>query len=410
MAQPVVIVGAGQAGFQVAASLRQAGFDGKIVLIGDEPCLPYQRPPLSKGYLAGETGLDVVWLRPEEFYAKESIDLETGGVAAAIDRRVRRVRLTSGGEIGYDHLVLATGARFRPLPVPGAALDGVLPLRTLADADALRPRLEEARHVVVVGAGFIGLEFASVAAKFGVGVHIVEVTNRPMGRVVSEAVSRFFTEAHRGWGAEVALGTGVARILGNGKVDSVETSDGRLLPADLVLIGIGVLPNGELAEAAGLAVDNGIVVDEQLLTADPTISAIGDCANYPSRFASGRCRLESVQNAVDQGHCVAGRLAGRPAGFDKVPWFWTDQGDLKLQIAGITVGHDSAVLRGKPESRSFSVFCYRDGRLIGVESVNRPADHMAARRLLIGDPRLSAQQAADADYDLKAHIAALAKL
>jgi len=170
------------------------------------------------------------------------------------------------------------------------------------------------------------------------------------------------------------------------------------------------LPNGELAEAAGLAVDNGIVVDEQLLTADPTISAIGDCANYPSRFASGRCRLESVQNAVDQGHCVAGRLAGRPAGFDKVPWFWTDQGDLKLQIAGITVGHDSAVLRGKPESRSFSVFCYRDGRLIGVESVNRPADHMAARRLLIGDPRLSAQQAADADYDLKAHIAALAKL
>ena len=408
-ASQIVIVGAGQAGFQVAASLRQAGYDGKVVLIGDEPHLPYQRPPLSKGYLSRHTELDGLWLRPEAFYSKEAIDLDLGGVATAIDRRERRVHLASGSAVAYDHLVLATGARFRPLPVPGAELDGVLPLRTLADADALRPRLDEARHVVIVGAGFIGLEFAAVAAGLGVGVHIIEVTQRPMGRVVSEATSRFFTEAHRQWGADVALGTGVARILGDGKVDGVETTDGRRLPADLVLVGIGVLPNSELAEAAGLAADNGIVVDAQLLSADPTISAIGDCANYPSRFAAGRCRLESVQNAVDQGHCVAGRITGKAAAYDKVPWFWTDQGDLKLQIAGITVGHDHAVLRGDPDSRSFSVFCFRHGSLIGVESINRPGDHMVARRLLLADPRLTPQQAADADYDLKAHAAALAR-
>jgi 3-phenylpropionate/trans-cinnamate dioxygenase ferredoxin reductase component len=406
----VVILGAGQAGFQAAASLRQAGFDGRVVLIGEEPCIPYQRPPLSKSYLAGETGLDGVWLRPEAFYAKEAIELELGETATAIDRRTRHVELASGRKFAYDHLVLATGARFRPLPVPGAEFEGVWPLRTLGDADALRPQLAEAQDAVVIGAGFIGLEFAAVARKAGVGVHIIEVTQRPMGRVVSLPLSQFYTEAHRAWGASVLLGTGVSRILGrNGRAAGVETSDGRKLPADLVLIGIGVLPNSEIAGAAGLAVDNGIVTDETLATADPAIFAIGDCANYPSRFADGRCRLESVQNAVDQGHAVAAAIGGKPAAFDKVPWFWTDQGDLKLQIAGLTTGHDHAVLRGEPESRAFSVFCFGGDRLIGVESVNRPADHMVARRLLLADPRLSPQQAADPDFDLRAHAQSLAR-
>jgi 3-phenylpropionate/trans-cinnamate dioxygenase ferredoxin reductase subunit len=404
MPAPVVaIIGAGQAGFQAAASLRDAGFDGRVVLIGDEPVLPYQRPPLSKSYLAGQSGADDLWLRPAEFYAKQQIDLIYGDAATAIDRAQRRLHLASGIEFSWDHLLFATGAGCRPLAVPGAELDGVLTLRTLADADALRQRLNEAGEVVVVGAGFIGLEFAAVVLAGGTMVHIIEVTRQPMGRVVSEPVSRFFTEAHIGWGAEVALGTGVVRILGaRGRVTGVETTDGRRIPADLVLICIGVIPNAKLAGDAGLAVDDGIVVDEYLMTSDPAISAIGDCANFPTPFALGRVRLESVQNAVDQGRCVADRLAGRPLPYQKVPWFWSDQGDLKLQIAGITIGHDTSVLRGDPD-RNFSVFCFRGGRLIGVESVNRTADHVVARRLLAGDPALSPEQAADESYDLRAH-------
>ena len=407
MPDPVVaVVGAGQAGFQAASSLRQEGFGGRVVLIGDEPGLPYQRPPLSKSYLSGESGLEELLLRPEAFYEKQQIALIAGDAVTVIDRPGHGVQLASGSRIDCDYVVLATGARCRLLPVPGAELDGVFALRTLADADILRERLAEAREVVVVGAGFIGLEFASVAIGKGVGVHIVEVTHHPMGRVVSAQTSSFFTEAHRAWGATISLGVGIARILGDGKrVNGVETTDGRMLPADLVLICIGVVPNGELARDAGLAVDNGIVVDEDLATGAPAISAIGDCANFPTRFAAGRVRLESVQNGVDQARSIAASIAGKPAPYDKVPWFWSDQGDLKLQIAGITVGHDAAVLRGEPESRSFSVFCFRGDRLIGVESVNRAADHIVARRLLAGDPRLGPDQAADESYDLKAHAA-----
>jgi 3-phenylpropionate/trans-cinnamate dioxygenase ferredoxin reductase component len=406
MPAPVAaIIGAGQAGFQAAASLRDNGFDGRVVVIGDEPVPPYQRPPLSKSYLAGQSRIDDLWLRPIEFYAKQEIDLVYGDPVTAIDRDRRNLQSASGMEVGWDQLVLATGARCRPLAVPGADLDGVLVLRTLADADVLRQRLKEARDVVVVGAGFIGLEFAAVALACGARVHIIEITDHPMGRVVSAPVSRFFTEAHIGWGAEVALGTGVARILGTaGRVDEVETSDGRHISADLVLICIGVIPNAELASDAGLEVDNGIVVDERLTTVDPGIYAIGDCANFPTPFAPVRVRLESVQNAVDQGRCVAERLIGRPTPYRKVPWFWSDQGDLKLQIAGITTSHDTSVLRGNPADRSFSVFCFRTGRLIGVESVNRTADHVVARRLLAGDPELSPEQAADEGYDLRAHV------
>ena len=410
MPNPVAaILGAGQAGFQVAASLRQEGFDGRIVLIGDEAVLPYQRPPLSKAYLTGQTEVDDLWLRPAEFYAKQQIDLIYGDTVTSVDRPERRLRLTSGLALSWDYLVFASGARCRPLPVPGAELDGVMMLRTLADADILRQRLDGAREVVVVGAGFIGLEFASVAVARGANVHIVEVTHRPMGRVVSEPTSRFFTEAHIRWGAKVSLGTGITRIIGHhDRVSGVETTDGRLLPADLVLICIGVIPNSELAHEAGLAVDNGIVVDGYLSVGEPAIFAIGDCASFPTPFASGRVRLESVQNALDQGRCVAAALAGRPEAYEKVPWFWSDQGDLKLQIAGITTGHAEAITRGDPDSRQFSVFCFKGGRLIGVESVNRPADHAVARRLLAGDPRLSPEQAGDESYDLRAHTRSLA--
>jgi 3-phenylpropionate/trans-cinnamate dioxygenase ferredoxin reductase subunit len=407
MPAPVVaIVGAGQGGFQTAASLREAGFDGRIVLIGNEACLPYERPPLSKSYLAGHSPLAELWLRPQAFYDKEQIDYLAGETVAAIDRPGKSLRLASGRKIRADHVVLATGARCRFLPVPGADLDGVLPLRTLADADLLRERLSAAREVVVVGAGFIGLEFAAVAGALGVGVHIVEVTREPMGRVVSAEISHFYARMHQDWGAELLLGTGIARILGReGKVVAVETDDGRRLSADLVLVCIGVVPNGELAAEAGLAVDNGVVVDAALQTADPAIFAIGDCANFPTRFAPGPVRLESVQNCVDQARAVAASIAGKPALYDKVPWFWSDQRALRLQIAGLAIGHDRTVVRGDPDSGAFSVFCFRDGRLVGVESVNRPLDHMIARRLLAGPSTLTPQQAADPDYDLKAHAA-----
>lgn len=406
----VVIVGAGQGGFQVAASLREYGFAGRVILLGDEPGLPYQRPPLSKAYLTGAIAADGLLLRREAFYAANRIELMAGERATGIDRAAGRVRLASGAALAYDHLVLATGARDRPLPVPGADLAGVHRLRTLADADGLRPVLGEVGEAVVVGAGFIGLEFAAVAAKRGIRVRVVELARRPLARAVSPAMSELFHEAHARWGTSFLFSTGVARIVGEGgRATGVETADGLTLPADLVVVGIGVVPNAELAAEAALACENGIVVDERLVTADPAISAVGDCCAYPSRHADGaRVRLESVQNAVDQAKLVAARLAGRAAGsYAAVPWFWSDQGELKLQIAGLTGGHDTAVTRGDPATGRCSVFCFAGGRLLGVESVNRPGDHMAGRRLLAAaEPDLTPEQAADEAFDLKAHATA----
>lgn len=411
----VVVVGTGQGGFQAAASLREEGFEGRVVLLGDEPDLPYQRPPLSKAYLTGKAGAELVRLRPERFYAEHRIELRAGERAAAIDRAGRQVVLASGEErLPYDHLVLATGAHNRALPVTGGGLDGVFQLRSLAEAEALRRRLDVARRAVVVGAGFIGLEFAAVAAGRGLQVTVVEAAARVMARAVSAPVSDAFRATHERLGVRVALGAAVVEILGaDGRVTGVATADGRQLPADLVLVGIGVLPNTGLAAEAGLAIANGIVVDEHLLTRDPAISAIGDCAAFPCRHAAGGAptRLESVQNAVDQARCVAARLAGRPAPYASLPWFWSEQGPLKLQIAGLTTPHDRAVPRGDPakvgEGGGFSVFCFRGGELVGVESVNRPLDHILARKLLAGGAGLAPEQAADPDFDLKAHANAL---
>jgi len=407
----VLVLGAGQAGFQVAASLREEGFDGRVVLVGEEPEPSYQRPPLSKAYLMGKADAASIRLRPEKFFAEHRIELRPGERAVRIDRTGRRVALGSGETLPYDHLVLALGARNRALPVPGADLDGVLQLRTLADAEELRRRLETAREAVVVGAGFIGLEFAAVAAARRVAVTVVEAADRPMARSLSPEMSAFFRGAHERQDVRFAFGAAVVRVLGDGegRAAGVETADGRRFPADLVLVGIGVVPNAELAAEAGLAVSDGIAADEHLLTGDPAVSAIGDCARHPSRFAadgSGPVRIESVQNAVDQARCVAARLAGRrPATpYAAVPWFWSDQGALKLQIAGLATGHERAVVRGDPAKGAFSVFCFDGrGRLLGVESINRPLDHVLARRLLADGTRLVPEQAADPGFDLKAH-------
>jgi 3-phenylpropionate/trans-cinnamate dioxygenase ferredoxin reductase subunit len=364
----------------------------------------------------GKADAAAVRLRPDKFFAQHRIELRAGERAARIDRAARRVVLASGEALPSDHLVLAVGARNRALPVPGADLDGVVQLRSLDDAEDLRQRLEAARDAVVVGAGFIGLEFAAVAAARGMAVTVVEAADRPMARSLSVEMSAFFRDAHERQDVRFVFGATVVRVLGGDggrRATGVETADGRRFPADLVLVGIGVVPNAELAAEAGLAVADGVLVDERLATSDPAISAIGDCARHPCRFAgaAGQVRIESVQNAVDQARCVAARLAGKggaaAAPYAAVPWFWSDQGAQKLQIAGLATPYERAVPRGDPAAGAFSVFCFGGGgRLLGVESANRPLDHVLARRLLANGTGLTPEQAADPGFDLKAHAAA----
>lgn len=403
----VVIVGAGQAGVQAGISLRDEGFEGAIRIVGEEPDLPYQRPPLSKAYLLGKLDDEGVLLKAAHLYDEYRLDCSFGVRAEAIDRAARSVRLSNGDVAPYDHLILATGARNRILDLPGADFDGVVTLRTLAHAKDLMARIDAVKRVVVIGGGFIGLEFAAVAAAKGIQVMVVEVAPRPMGRALSAEMSRFFQEQHVAWGVDFLFGAAACAFKGEGgKVTAVELSDGVSIPADLVLVGVGVIPNAELAAEAGLATDNGVVVDEQLLTADPAIFAIGDCARHPNRFSVvGPVLVESVQNATDQGRAVACRIAGRPiAPYDAIPWFWSDQGHLKLQIAGLGAGHDTTVVRGDPATGAFSVFCFKDGRLLAVESVNKGPDHVMARRLIAAGAALTPDQAADDKTPLKTYL------
>ena len=407
----MVIAGAGQAGFQVAASLRMEGYDEPITLIGDEPNLPYQRPPLSKGFMAGKQAIDGTVLRPLAFYQSHGIELVTGAMITGIDRVGRSVKLASGQSVPYATLVLAVGARNRRLPVTGAELDGVCYLRTDAEAVEIRQRLEHARDIVVIGGGFIGLELAAAARAQGKSVRVIEVQARLMPRAVSGILSDFYREVHLSQGVGISLGVAVSEIAGyQGKVAEVILSDGCVHPADLVLVGIGVVPNIELALDAGLSISNGVADDEYLRTDDPSIYALGDCAEHPNPFAGpvtdprggGRVRIESVQNAVDQAKCIAAAIVGRSEKYRAVPWFWTDQFDIKLQMAGLSGGCEQVATRGEPESRKFSVFYFRDGRLAAVDSVNRPGDHLAARRLLGAGSEITPGQAADLSLDLKA--------
>jgi 3-phenylpropionate/trans-cinnamate dioxygenase ferredoxin reductase component len=402
-----VIVGAGQAGFQTAASLRTEGYSESIVLIGEEPHIPYQRPPLSKGFPLGTQDLDSIELRPRAFYQDRRIDLLTGERVVAIERAERRVRLASGGNIPYQTLVLAIGSRNRKLAWIGGEFDGVLYLRSLDEAWAIKERLKEAQEIVVIGGGFIGLELAAVARSLGKSVTVLEVLPRLMSRVVAPIISEFFCELHMSRGVRVICGASVSEIAGSGgKVREVRSNDGTVYPADLVLVGVGVMPNTDLARDAGLRVANGVAVDEYLQTNDEHIYAIGDCAEHPCSFARARIRLESVQNAADQAQCVAATIAGRRELYRALPWFWTDQFDIKLQMAGISQGYEQTVTRGIPEGRKFSVFYFKENRLLAVDSINRPLDHIHARKLIEAGAPLTPEQAGDEGVDLRKLVSA----
>src|SRR5882757_3968884 len=401
---PVIIAGAGHAGFQLAASLRQNGFSERIALVNDEGHLPYQRPPLSKAYLKGTGAPDSLMFRPDKFYRDQHIDL-IADRAVSIDRSARKLSLASGASLDFWHLVLATGARNRLLDIPNANLEEVRYLRILDESEALRKRIVSGQRVVVIGAGFIGLEFAATARIKGLEVDVIELGARVMARAVTAEISDFFQARHTAAGIRIHLGVQATSIESDGvNVTGVSLSDGRHVPADLVVVGVGVLPNVELAAEAGLAVAAGIIVDEQLRTSDPHISAIGDCALFASPRFGGSLRLESVQNATDHARCVAARLTGDARTYDGQPWFWSDQGDDKLQIAGLTTGYDRVVVRGDPTQRSFSAFCYKAGQLVGVESVNRASDHVFGRKILGMNRSIEPEQAADLSFDLKAAL------
>jgi len=405
MNDTVLIAGAGHAGFQVAVSLRQAKYAGRIALINDEKHLPYQRPPLSKAYLKSGGDPNSLMFRPEKFFQDQAIELISDRMVS-IDRDGRKLLLASGTAIDYGHLVLATGARNRMLDVPNASLPDVLYLRTLDESEVLRQRMPDKKHVVVIGAGFIGLEFAATARGKGLEVDVVELAPRVMARAVTPEISSYFHDRHTAAGIRMHYGVRATEIEADGdRVTGVALSNGQTLPCDLVVVGVGVIPNVEIAAAAGLPTAAGIIVNQQLLTSDPNISAIGDCALFESVRFGETLRVESVQNATDQARCVAARLTGDAKPYDGYPWFWSDQGDDKLQIVGLTAGFDQVVIRGSVAERSFSAFCYKAGKLIGIESVNRAADHVFGRKILPLDKSVTPEQAADLSFDLKKAIA-----
>lgn len=401
---------------QTVDSLRREGFEGGITLVSEESWLPYQRPPLSKKYLAGALELERLFFRPEAFYADREVTLMLDTRVTAIDRVAGSVRLADGHRRGhnadhkedhsndslsYDALVLATGARVRTLQVPGAQLPGVFTLRGLDDANALRARLAEAGSVAIIGAGFIGLEVAAVGRELGLEVTVIEREERVLPRSVSPIVSEFLQDVHVRNGVALRLGVGVSRILGETQATGVALSDGTEVACDLVLVGVGVVPNVELAQSAGLACDNGICVDQHCRTADPAIFAVGDCTQHFNPIYRRRLRLESVQNAVDQARVAAANLVGRAVVYSEVPWFWSDQFDIKLQMVGLASGYNDIVVRGRRETAEFSVFYFDNNTLLAVDSVNRPADHMAGRKLLSSGVQVSPDMAADENLNLK---------
>ena len=400
----VVVIGAGQAGSSLVAKLRNSGFDGRITLIGAEPVPPYQRPPLSKAYLLGDMTLDRLFLRPESFYGEHGIDLRLNSRVTGIDRAAQTVHLEDE-VIAYDHLVLTTGSEPRRLPASiGGDLDGVFVVRDLADVDAMAPHVEAGRRALIVGGGYIGLEAAAVAAKRGLQVTLVEMADRILQRVAAPETSDYFRALHQSHGVTIREGVGLDRLLGEGHVTGARLSDGTELDVDLVIVGVGIAPATALAEAAGLEIENGIKVDARGQTSDPAIWAAGDCASFPWKAA--RIRLESVPNAIDQAECVAENIMGAGKDYVAKPWFWSDQYDVKLQIAGLNAGYDRTVVRPGDKPGSQSVWYFRGDALLAVDAMNDPRAYMIGKRLVEAGQSPSPAAVADPDMPLKSLLPA----
>lgn len=407
VSERIVIVGAGQAGAQTVMSLRQNGFAGRITLIGDEVALPYQRPPLSKAYMKGEVSEERLYFKPASWYEENGVEVLLSQSVTCIDRKCRQIHVARGGvlcddALAYDFLVLATGARLRPLPVPGADLENVLGLRGLADVELIRPQLVTGRRLVIVGAGYIGLEVAAVARQLGLEVTVLEMAERVLARVTSPVISTFYQDLHRAHGVDIRLGVRLDRLRGEkGVVTHAILADGETIEADLVIAGIGILPNSELAEAAGLTCRNGIVVDADARTDDPRIFAAGDCTVRPLTHYARTGRLESVHNAIEQGKMVAAAIMRLPRPAIDCPWFWSDQYDVKLQIAGLSDGYDRIVVRGDIEARRFAAFYLRQSRIIAVDAVNSPAEFVVAKRLIVTGASIDPERLKDIGISMK---------
>jgi len=406
MKNGVVIVGAGHAGVQAAASLREEGYDGPVILIGDENELPYHKPPLSKTFIK-DAEAKAQPLRGEAFYTGSTIDFRPGIQIDRIDTADRRLDIAGGGALAFDRLILATGSRPRLLPLPGADLSGVLSLRSIADARLIRELSAQSDDVVILGGGFIGLEIAATLRAAGRQVTVVEAVDRLLGRAVAPVIASHVRQRLEATGVRILTGTTIDRLEGeNGHVSGAVTSGGERMPAQMVIIGIGVVPNVELAEAAGIATANGIRVDQQMRSSMPEILAIGDAASYRHWFTGADVRLESVQNATDQARLAARTVLDHTDAYSAVPWFWSDIGDMKLQMVGLTSGGDSHVVLGDINENKFSIYHYAANRLLGIESVNRPGDHMLGRKMLGAGFSPTPQTVAAGPEGLKAALAA----
>ncbi len=395
----VVIIGSGQAGVSTAARLRAEGFDDPITMIGDEPAPPYQRPPLSKAYLMGQMDRERLYLHPDAFYSENEITLRLGQPVTAIDPAGKSINI-GGDRTQYDTLVLASGAAPRRLPASiGGDLDGVFTVRSLADVDAMVSAFQAGARVLIVGGGYIGLEAAAVASKLGLKVTLVEAADRILQRVAAPKTSAWFRDLHSGHGVEILEGAGLERLVGTDRVTRAVLANGRAIDVDFVIVGIGVTPNTDLAWQAGLALEIGIRVDEMGRTSDPSIWAAGDCTSLPYR--GGRVRLESVQNAIDQAAAVAANIAGANEAYDPKPWFWSDQYDVKLQIAGLNIGSDRVAVRAGERDHSVSHWYYRGGELLAVDAMNDPRAYMVGKRLIEARKTVAAEQVTDTGIDLK---------
>ncbi len=401
MTEPLVIVGAGQAAGQATASLRQKGYSEHIIMIGDENYFPYQRPPLSKKFLAGEIEAERLYVKPERFYAGHDVDMRLDTSVESIDPAQKAVHLADGASLNYSKLLLATGSRVRKLPIPGAELSGIYYLRNIDDVLSIQPNLVAGKRLVIVGAGYIGLEVAAVAAHHGLDVTVLETEERVMNRVVAPEISDFFESVHRKAGVKIEFGRMVQEFRGDSAVSEVVCADGHSYPADFCIVGIGILPNEEIASAAGLECNNGIVVDEYCQTSDPDILAIGDCTRHPNALIGTELRLESVHNAIEQGKTAAATICEQPAAYNQIPWFWSDQYDLKLQIVGINTGYDRVILRGDPESHSFAGFYLEGDKLLAVDAINSPREFMLAKKLIKAGAKIAPDDLANMDKDFK---------